>query len=118
MSELVLEYWWVAIFTVPAVAFAIKAYMERNVGPDQLRTAVRKKLATFTHSYPGHWVVTVTVRDGRRYSRVAITSRYRLTAGAAPPFTLAEVEDVAWEGLVGESVGPVIQLSERRAEAG
>ncbi len=118
MNQLVVEYWWVPVLTVPALAVVIKLMAENAGLVDSLPGALRKKLSAFEHSYPGHWVVTATLRDGRRFSRVIISDRFRLASDAAIPFKLREIEDIAWEGLVGAPVSPVVQLSEGRPGAG
>lgn len=117
MYELVADYWWIPIFSVPALAVAIKFIAESAGLTDSLSAPLRKKLSTFDHSYPGHWVVTATIRDGRRFSRLVTDSRFRLESQAAPPFKLRDVEDVAWEGLVAVPVGPVVPLSGTRPGA-
>lgn len=117
MFELVADYWWVAIFTVPALAIAFKLVAERAGLVDSLSASLRRKLSSLDHSYPGHWVVTATLRDGRRFSRVVIDARFRLVSAPPAPFKLVEVEDVAWEGAIGAPVGPAIRLSEGRREA-
>jgi hypothetical protein len=111
MHDLVAEYWWVSIFSVPALAIAIKLIAENAGLVDSLSAPLRKKLATFDYSFPGHWVVTATIRDGRHFSRLVIDKRFQLASSAALPFRLRDVEDVAWEGLVAAPVGPVVPLS-------
>ena len=112
MYDLVVDYWWVSIFSVPALAVAIKLMAEKADLVDSLSAPLRKKLSRFDYSYPDHWVVTATTRDGRRFSRVVISNRFRLKSEGALPFKLRDVEDVAWEGFVGVAVGPVVQLSD------
>ena len=111
MHDLVAEYWWVSIFSVPALAIAIKLIVENAGLIDSLSARLRKKLATFDYSYPEHWVVTATIRDGRHFSRLVINKRFQLASRAALPFKLRDVEDLAWEGLVAAPVGPVVPLS-------
>jgi hypothetical protein len=111
MYELVADYWWIPIFTVPALAIAIKSIAEHAELIDSLSAPLRRKLSTFDYSYPGHWVVTATMRDGRRFSRLVINDRFQLQSQEAIPFKLRDVEDVAWEGLVALPVGPVLPLS-------
>jgi hypothetical protein len=112
MYDLVADYWWISIFSVPALAVAIKLMVERADLVDSLSAPLRKKLSGFHYSYPEHWVVTATTRDGRRFSRVVIDNRFRLESEAALPFKLRDVEDVAWEGFVEVAVGPVVPLSD------
>jgi len=117
MHDLVADYWWVFMFSVPALAVAIRLLAENTRLIDSLRTPLRRKLSRFDYSYPEHWVVTATIRDGRRYSHLVISNRFRLDSQSDLPFKLRDVEDVAWEGFVGGPVGPVIQLSEARPGA-
>jgi hypothetical protein len=112
MRELVLEYWWVSLFTVPALAFAIRAFTERSGLVDSLPAALRSKLSSFAYSYPEHWVVSATTRDGRRFSRVVISERFQLVSDAALPFRLHDLADVAWEGITEGDVGPAVRLSD------
>lgn len=114
MSDLVLQYWWVSLFTVPALAFAFKALAERTALVDAVAPGVRRTLSALDPSYPGHWVVTVTLRDGRRFSRVVIDERFQLVSEAPLPFAARDVADVAREGFAGAPGGPPIQLSEGR----
>ena len=84
---------------------------------DSLSTGLQRKLSSFEHSYPDHWVVTATTRDGRRFSRVVIGKRFLLESEAVLPFKLRDIADVAWEGFAGVPVGPVVQLSDGRSSA-
>ena len=63
MHDLVADYWWVSIFTVPVLALAIKSIAENAGLTDSLSARLRRKLSTFEYSFPAHWVVTVTNRD-------------------------------------------------------
>lgn len=112
MAELVAEYWWIGIFSVPALAIVFKLGAERAGLVDTLSASLRRKLSSFDYSYPDHWVVTATTRDGRRFSRLVIDKRFRLESQA--PVQLRELEDVAWEGPVAVPVGAVVPLSDGR----
>jgi hypothetical protein len=112
MQQLVTDYWWVPLFTVPALALAIRAFMERSGLVDSLPAPLRRKLSSFAFSYPEHWVVSATTRDGRHFSHVVIGKRFRLASDAAAPFRLRDLEDVAWEGVTEGGVGPVVRLSD------
>lgn len=112
MRELVMDYWWVSLFSVPALALAIRAFTERSGLVDSLPAPLRSKLASFAYSYPEHWVVSATTLDGRRFSRVVISERFQLVSDAALPFRLHDLADVAWEGITEGEVGPVVRLSE------
>jgi hypothetical protein len=111
MYDLVADYWWVSIFSVPALALAIKLMVENAGLIDSLSAPLRRRLSTFDYSYPGHWVVTATIRDGRRFSRLVINKRFQPESPATLPFRLRDINDVAWEGLVEVPVGPVVPLS-------
>jgi hypothetical protein len=115
MHELIAEYWWVSLLTVPGLALAFKIIAERSALVDALAAPLQRKLSTFEFSYPEHWVVTATTRDGRRFSGVVIDKRFRLESRSALPFAIRDVEDVAWEGLIGGEPGRVVQLSEGRS---
>jgi len=112
MNDLIAHYWWLPFLTVPAVALLIRHAFRRAGWADELQASLRRKLSAFPFSHPEHWVVTATTRDGRRFSRVVISSRFRLASQGVAPFALREIEDVAWEGVVGSAPGPVIQLSD------
>ena len=117
MQDLVTDYWWVSFITVPALAIAIKRIAEAANLVDSLSASLQRQLSSFAHSYPDHWVVTATTRDGRRFSRLVIDSRFRVASEAPLPFKLRDVQDVAWEGLVAPPVGPVVPISGDRLEA-
>jgi hypothetical protein len=117
MPDLIADYWWISLFSVPALAIAIKLMAERSALIDSLPAPLRRKLSALDYSYPGHWVVTATLRDGRRFSRVVIDRRFRLVSEVALPFQLRHLEDVAWEGFADAREGPVVQLSEGRSGA-
>lgn len=112
MYELVADYWWIFVFSVPALAIALKLIAERADLVDSLSAPLRRRLSSFDYSYPEHWVVTVTTRDGRRFSRVVINDRFRLDSTAALLFKLRDVADVAWEGFGEVPAGSVVQLSD------
>ena len=118
MVDVVADYWWVPIFTVPLLAVAIKLAAERSGLVDNLPGPLRAKLSSSDYSFPKHWVVTATLRDGRRFSRVVIDSRFRLVSRDALPFRLRDVEDVAWEGFVVPPLSPTVQLSGGQPGAG
>ena len=65
---------------------------------DWLARPVRQKLRTFDESGMGYWIVTVTLRDGKRYRNVFITDVYRFGSSTDVPFRLADIVDVAWDG--------------------
>ena len=111
MYDLVADYWWVLMFSVPILAVAIRRVALNTELTDALPTPLRRRLSTVDYSYPEHWVVTATLRDGRRFSRLVISNRFQLASRSALPFRLRDVQDVAWEGLVEVPVGPVVQLS-------
>jgi hypothetical protein len=117
MHDLVADYWWVLIFSVPGLGIAIKLVAERAALIDSLSASLRRKLSTLDYSFQGHWVVTATLRDGRRFSRVVINDRFQLVSEATLPLQLRHVEDVIWEGFAGALEGPVVQLSEGRSGA-
>lgn len=110
MYDLLIDYGWISLFTVPALAVALQWLARRAAVVDAASALVRTKLSAFDPSHPGHWVVTATLRDGRRFSRVVIDERFRLV-GEALPFALRDVEDVAWEGPVRRPDGPPVRLS-------
>jgi len=115
MHDFIADYWWVPILSVPALAIAIKLIAERAALIDSLSASLQRKLSALDYSYPGHWVVTATLRAGRRFSRVVINERFQLVSEAALPFRLRHVEDVAWEGFAGAPEGPVVQFSQGRS---
>jgi hypothetical protein len=117
MHDFLADYWWVSLVTVPALAIAIKLMAEKAELVDSLPAPLRRKLSTFDYSYPAHWVVTATLRDGRRFSRLVISNRFQLESQTVLPFKLRDLEDVAWEGVVGPPVGPVVRFSEGRPSA-
>ncbi len=95
MYELVLENWWVLIFSVTALALAIKFAYERLPRRVALRLGVRKKIASLKRSDAGDWLVTVTLADGRRYSNVRITRDFQFADAEQVPFRLGDIVDVA-----------------------
>jgi len=111
MYDLLADYWWISLFTVPALAVALQWLARRAAVVDAVSASVRAKLSTFDPSHPGRWVVTATLRDGRRFSRVVIDGRFRLVGEAPLPFALRDIADVAWEGPVGRPDGPPVRLS-------
>ena len=116
MHQLIADYWWVPILSVPALAILLKLGTEKAGWTDSLPASLRRKLSHFDDSFPGHWVVTVTMRDGRRFSHVVISRRFRLESEVSVPFRLRDVDDVAWEGFVNGPVGPAVQLSAGRPD--
>ena len=113
MHDVITQYWWVPIFSIPVLAVVIKRVTENTGLVDSLSAPLRRKLSGFDHSFPEHWVVTATMRDGRRYSRLVINDRFQLDSQGVVPVKLRDVEDVAWEGPVPGPVGPVVPLSDR-----
>lgn len=116
MDRFLADFWWVPLFTVPALAIAIKLAAEKASWVDTLPAPLRKQLSRFEHSFPGHWVVTATMRDGRRFSRVVIDERFRLPSDTALPLKLGDIRELAWEGFVEAPPGPIRKLSEGRRD--
>ncbi len=106
---------WIPILSVPALAIALKFAAERAGLVDSLSAPLREKLSSFDYSYPDHWVVTATTREGRRFSRLVINKRFQLESQASPLLKLGDLEDLAWEGPVAVPVGPVVPLSGSRS---
>ncbi len=107
MFELVSEHWWVLIFSVTALAIAIKLGYERLPRRVALRLGVRKKIASLERNDSGGWLLTVTLANGRRYSNVSITPDFQF-GNERVPFRLGDIVDVALEspGLAGRSDPP------------
>lgn len=94
MFELVSEHWWVLIFSVTALALAIKLGYDRLPRRVALRLGVRKKIASLERNDSGGWRLTVTLANGRRYSNVRITSDFQF-GNEGVPFRLGDIVDVA-----------------------
>ena len=112
MYEFVASYWWISIFSVPALAIAIKRSAERAHLVDSLAMSLQTRLSTLAFSYPDHWVVTATLRDGRRFSRVVISNRFQLVSQGTLPFELRDVAEIAWEGPGRAPEGAFVPLSD------
>jgi hypothetical protein len=75
---------------------------------------VKDKLEAFDESGMGYRIVTVTLKDGRRYSNVGISDgliSHKFGYPDQTPFKLRDIVDVAWEGYRGDRItGPPTKL--------
>lgn len=82
---------------------------------DRLPRSVRLKLESFEESGMGYRIVTVTLKDGRRFADVILcNSLFGFRFGApVPPFRLRDIVDLQWGGYRGSrtDVSPIIVQS-------
>ncbi len=61
----------------------------------------------------GYWLVTVQLRDGRKFANVAISNDWRLGFPDLCPFRPTDIVDVEWDGPRRSSSGKPVQLTPR-----